>query len=123
MTGDWIPFLLESPADYTFERNRQMNVKKYVGIDKDPKRAMNPTGNVIRDAWLFGLIPETETCEGWTVQGIDALYDKVSAEWDKYGHLVSNLPPELRSRHQEIYDAAVARARTLGWDPELGDND
>jgi len=100
-----------------------MNVKKYVGIDKDPKGAMNPTGNVIRDAWLFGLIPETETCEGWTVQGIDALYDKVSAEWDKYGHLASNLPPELRARHQAIYDAAVARARSLGWDPELGDND
>jgi hypothetical protein len=42
-----------------------MNERKYVGIDKDPKGAMNPTGNIIRDAWVFGLIPETETCEGW----------------------------------------------------------
>ena len=96
---------------------------KYMGIDKDPKGAMNPTGNIIRDGWLFGLIPETETCEGWTAQGVNALYDKVTREWDKYGHLVSNLPPELRERHRAIYDAAVARARELGWDPELGDED
>ena len=100
-----------------------MSVKKYDGIHNDPKGAMNPTGNVIRDAWVFGLIPETETCEGWTVQGIDALYDKVTREWDKYGHLVSRLPPELREKHQRIYDKVVADARAKGWDPELGEND
>ncbi|BAN68640.1 hypothetical protein [endosymbiont of unidentified scaly snail isolate Monju] len=95
--------------------------KRYEGIDKDPTGAMNPTGNIIRDAWVFGLIPETETCAGWTLQGIDALYDKVTREWDKYGHLVSNLLPELRERHQRIYAEAVARARALGWNPELDD--
>lgn len=58
--------------------------KRYSGIDKDPTGTMNPTGNIIRDEWLFGIIPETETCEGWTLQGIDTLYDKVSMEWDKY---------------------------------------
>ena len=42
--------------------------KKYDGIDKDPHGAMNPTGNIIRDAWVFGIIPETETCSGWTIQ-------------------------------------------------------
>ena len=98
-----------------------MTDKRYEGIDKDPTGAMNPTGNIIRDAWVFGLIPETETCAGWTLQGIDALYDKVTREWDKYGHLVSNLPPELRERHQRIYAEAVARARALGWNPELDD--
>ena len=41
-----------------------MRRKTYSGIDKDPKGAMNPTGNIIRDAWVFGLIPETQTCEG-----------------------------------------------------------
>jgi hypothetical protein len=97
--------------------------KIYVGIDKDPKGAMTPTGNIIRDAWVFGLIPESETCAGWTVQDISNLYDKVTNEWDKYGHLVSRLPEELRARHQRIYDAAVARAREMGWDPELGDED
>ncbi|MCB1787311.1 MAG: hypothetical protein H6955_06195 [Chromatiaceae bacterium] len=100
-----------------------MRQKIYMGIDKEPMGAMNPTGNIIRDAWLFGLIPETETCAGWTIQGIDALYDQVSKEWDKYGHLVSNLPPELKAKHGEIYDRAIANARSLGWDPELGDND
>jgi hypothetical protein len=33
------------------------------------------------------------------------------------------LPEELRERHQRIYAAAVARARELGWNPELGDDD
>ena len=97
--------------------------KRYAGIDKDPKGAMNPTGNIIRDAWVFGIIPETETCAGWTVQGIDSLYDKVSAAWAPYGHLASRLPEDLRQRHARIYEAAVASARSLGWDPELADED
>ena len=100
-----------------------MSEKKYEGIHNDPKGAMNPTGNVIRDAWVFGLIPETEDCAGWTVQGIDALYDKVTEAWEPYGHLVSNLPEELRERHQRIYAEAVEKAKTMGWDPELGEND
>lgn len=95
-----------------------MKQKKYEGIDKAPYGAMNPTGNIIRDAWVFGLIPETETCEGWLKQGIDALYDKVHAEWQKYGHLVSNLPEELREKHKRIYDEAIKRAREEGWDPD-----
>jgi hypothetical protein len=97
--------------------------KIYAGIDKDPLGAMNPTGNIIRDAWVFELIPEAETCAGWSVQNLDSLYARVSAAWEPYGHLVSNLPPELRERHARIYAAAVERARALGWDPELGDED
>lgn len=100
-----------------------MKEKTYAGIDQDPKGAMNPTGNIIRDAWVFGLIPETETCAGWTVQGIDALYDKVTRAWEPYGHLVSNLTPELRERHETIYRQAIARAREQGWNPELGEDD
>lgn len=100
-----------------------MKEKTYAGIDQDPKGAMNPTGNIIRDAWVFGLIPETETCAGWTVQGIDTLYDKVTRAWEPYGHLVSNLTPELRERHEMIYRQAIARAREQGWDPELGEDD
>lgn len=97
--------------------------KKYDGIDKDPHGAMNPTGNIIRDAWVFGIIPETETCSGWTIQGIDSLYDKVAAAWEPYGNLVSNLPDKLMERHQRIYDEAITRARKLGWNPELGNED
>jgi hypothetical protein len=98
-------------------------IKRYQGIHNDPFGAMNPTGNIIRDAWLFGIIPESETCEGWTLQGIEDLYDKVSLEWEKYGLLVSNLPDKLREKHARIYDAAITRARSLGWDPSLGEND
>ena len=100
-----------------------MKDKIYAGIDKDPNGAMNPTGNIIRDAWVFGLIPDTETCEGWNVQRIDSLYDKVTKAWEPYGHLASNLPPELREKHQKIYDQAMNEARGKGWDPELGEND
>jgi hypothetical protein len=84
---------------------------------------MTPTGNIIRDAWVFGIIPETETCAGWNMQRIEALYDHVAAAWQPYGHLASRLPPELRERHACIYAAAVERARAAGWDPELDDDD
>ena len=97
--------------------------KIYEGIDREPKGAMTPTGNIIRDAWVFGIIPETETCAGWTVQGIETLYDKVSDAWSPYGHLASRLPAELRERHARIYAGAVERARKEGWNPELDDDD
>ena len=100
-----------------------MQKKIYPGIDQDDEGAMNATGNIIRDAWVFGLIPESETCEGWTTQRIEALYGQVSQEWDKYGHLASNLPEELAARHRTIYDAAIVRARELGWDPDEMLND
>lgn len=100
-----------------------MRDKKYVGIQNDPEGAMNQTGNIIRDAWVFEFIPETETCEGWTVQRINDLYEKVSDAWEPYGHLASNLPAELKERHQRIYGEAIKRARELGWNPELDDDD
>ena len=49
--------------------------KRSLGIHKESRGGMTPTGNIVRDAWVFGIIPETEACEGWTVQGIDALND------------------------------------------------
>ncbi len=93
----------------------------YVGIDKDAFGGITPYGNIIRDAWVSGIIPDSEICAGWTAQGIEALYDKVSAAWEPYGHLASNLPQDLRERHQRIYEAAVQNAKSLGWDPELHD--
>lgn len=79
---------------------------------------MNPTGNIIRDAWVFGILPETQTCEGWPQARIEALYDEVSAAWEPYGHLPSALPDELREKHRRIYAEAIAQARAKGWDPE-----
>ena len=88
---------------------------KYVGINNDINGGMTTIGKIIRDAWVFKLIPETETCEGWNFAGVDALLDKVNVEWDKYGCLVSHLPAELQERHKKIHDKAIVNAKAAGW--------
>ena len=90
----------------------------YVGIDNDVNGAMTTIGKIIRDAWVFELIPETETCEGWNQGQVDVLLDRVNAEWDKYGCMVSQLPADLRERHQRIHDVAIANAKAAGWSGE-----
>lgn len=94
------------------------SARTYVGIDNDINGGMTPTGTLIRDAWVFGIIAETETCEGWDQGRIQWLYDKVSDAWAPYGHLVSRLPDELREKHAKIYAEAVKHGRENGWDPE-----
>jgi hypothetical protein len=91
---------------------------KYVGIDNDLNGGMTTIGKLIRDAWVFGLIPETETCENWNFAGIDGLLDKVNAQWDKYGCLVSQLPEELFKKHQQIHNHAIQKAKQAGWSGE-----
>lgn len=86
-------------------------------MDSDRYGGMTPIGNIIKDAWLFGILPETETCENWTHGQLQAISEKVRDEWDKYGCLVSNLPEDLRKRHADINGKAVRKARELGWDP------
>lgn len=93
--------------------------KTYVGIDQDQYGGMSAMGAIIKDAWLFGLLPETETCAGWDVNRIQILYDKTQVEWDKYGCLASNLPAELCERHARFHAAAIERAKTMGWEPEM----
>jgi len=90
----------------------------YVGIDNDVNGAMTTIGKIIRDAWVFELLPETETCEGWNQGQVDVLLDRVNAEWDKYGCMVSQLPADLRERHQRIHDIAIANAKAAGWSGE-----
>ena len=98
---------------------------RYVGINHDIHGGMTTIGKIIRDAWLFGLLDESETCEGWNLAGIDALLQKVNAEWDKYGCMVSQLPPDLAQRHQQIHGAGMKAARAAGWsgETETGDED
>jgi hypothetical protein len=95
----------------------------YIGIDQDMHGGMTSIGKLIRDAWVFGVLPETETCAGWNLARIDALLHKVNEEWDKYGCLVSHLPDELRERHQRIHGEAVERARAAGWSGEVETDD
>lgn len=91
---------------------------KYIGIHNDLHGGMTTIGKIIRDAWVFELIPETETCEGWNLGGIDSLLHQVNTEWDKYGCLVSHLPEELAQRHDRIHSAALQKAREAGWSGE-----
>jgi len=90
----------------------------YVGVDNDMNGGMTTIGKLVRDAKVFGLIDDSETCEGWRFAGIDALLDKVNIEWDKYGCSVSQLPKELFERHQTIHNKAMEEAKAAGWSGE-----
>jgi hypothetical protein len=94
------------------------DTKAYAGLDADEFGGMTPTGKIIREAWIFGLLPEGEGCAGWTPGQVEALWVGVSAEWEKYGFSVAALPDELRERFLRIQAEAAARARAAGWDPE-----
>ena len=96
---------------------------KYVGINNEVNGGMTTIGKIIRDAWVFSLIEETETCEGWNFAGVDALLDKVNKEWDKYGCSVSQLPPDLFARHQRIHNKAIQKAKQSGWSGEAETED
>ena len=96
---------------------------KYVGINNEVNGGMTTIGKLIRDAWVFGIIDESETCEGWNFAGVDALLDKVNTEWDKYGCLVSHLPPDLFERHQRIHNITIENARSAGWSGEVETDD
>ena len=98
---------------------RTKEIKKYVGIHNDIKGGMTDTGKIIRDAWIFGIIPETETCEGWLSQAIEDLWQKTNNEWEKYGFSVSKLPEELKQRFMRIQAEAIKTAKEKGWNPEL----
>jgi hypothetical protein len=95
----------------------------YIGIHKEVNGGMTTIGKIIRDAWVFDLIDESETCEGWNFAGVDALLDKVNREWDKHGCMVSQLPPELFERHQRIHNQAIQAARAAGWSGESETDD
>ena len=42
-----------------------MTDMKYGGIEQDKKNGLTPLGRIVLDAWVFGILPETETCAGW----------------------------------------------------------
>ncbi len=97
---------------------RPTGIKTYPGLEHDINGSMTMIGKIIRDAWVFELLPESETCEGWEISRIDAIHQQVNDEWDKYGCMVSNLPEDLSKRHKRIYDEAIKTAKEKGWDPE-----
>ena len=95
----------------------------YVGIDNDDKGGLTHLGRMVRDAWIFGILPETETCAGWSSAQMQNLYEKVYKAWEPYAHLPSRLPENLREKHTQLYAHAITMAREDGWDAELGEDE
>lgn len=96
--------------------------RTYPGIYDDLYGGMTDIGGLIKDAWVFGILPEGETCAGWPMDRFEALYDQVQEAWREYGFRVANLPDELRERHRRIHDEALRRAREAGWEPPMEDD-
>ncbi len=67
----------------------------YVGVHKDTNAGLTRLGRMVRDAWVFGILSEAETCAGWNGSQIQNLYEQVYAAWESYAHLPSRLPDEL----------------------------
>ena len=95
----------------------------YAGIDHDENEGLTHLGRIVRDAWVFGILPETETCAGWNTSQMQVLYEKVYAAWEPYAHLPSRLPDELRERHTRLYDEAISSAKAKGWNAQMEDDD
>jgi len=91
----------------------------YPGLLEDKNGGLTDIGRIVMDARVFGLIEPDATCAGWTLGSLQSLIEKVHREWDKYGNIPSQLPDELRARHEAEYNAAIERARKSGWDPDL----
>ena len=94
----------------------------YPGLHHD-KHGLTQLGRIVIDGWLFGLIPGSEDCTGWSGGRMQDLMERVQNEWDQYANLPSRLPPHLLKRHGELYDRAIQTARARGWDPELGEDE
>ena len=90
----------------------------YIGLDQDRYGGMTDIGRIIKDARAFGFIDDQETCAGWTAQNIERLWEKVQHRWGEYGFSVSHFPEDLRTRYVALQEAAIARAREHGWNPD-----
>ena len=95
----------------------------YIGSELDENFGMTMLARTVRDAWVFGLLPEGETCVGYSSGQMQVLLGQVAQAWEPYGHLPSQLPPDLAECHDRIHAHAIEQARAQGWSAELGDDD
>jgi hypothetical protein len=100
-----------------------MSTQKYVGIYKDGAGGLTPMGRTVMDAWVFEIIPVSETCEGWDFSRMEELAGKVSAAWIQYENTPRNLPDDLRMRHAMLYEQARMRGENVSWDPNIDGDD
>lgn len=97
--------------------------RTYAGLEQEEHHGMTMTGRAIRDAWLFGILPEGDGFAGKTAGDMQNLFEQVHQAWEPFGHLPSRLPPDLVQRHERIHEQAIQRARANGWSAELGEDD
>lgn len=100
-----------------------MKEQFYAGVDQDENNGLSHLGRVVRDAWVFDILPESETCAGWSGSQMQNLYEKVYAAWEPFAHLPSRLPEALQQRHSQIYEQAIKTAKHKGWNAELDEDD
>ena len=74
----------------------------YSGLKNDENGGMTHFGQMVKDGWVSGLIPDTEDCTGWDSGQMQNLYDKICHEWGKYANLPSLLPEDLKKRHERF---------------------
>lgn len=95
-------------------RHRQ---RLYPGYDNDPNLGMSQEAKLIRQAWAFDLLPESEKCVNWRVDQFEELWDKVNSVWEKAEFRLENLPDEVQKRYMDLQNSAFEAARQQGWDP------
>lgn len=98
-------------------------MKKYAGIYNDEAGGLTDSGRIVMDAWVFEIIPGSETCAGWDETQMQDLAGKVAAAWARFDNTPANLPEDLRMRHALIYEHAMMRGRDAGWAPELREDE
>lgn len=82
---------------------------------------MSDSGKLMRDAWVFGLLPEGQGVAEQNAMLLQMLAHDVRASWQQHGNCVNCLPRELRNRYTGIHAEAIRRAKMNGWEPEAGD--
>lgn len=94
-------------------------MKRYVGIDNEEAGRLTDSARIVMDAWVFEIIPGTETCSDWDELQMRNLAEKVAVAWAQFDNDSANLPEDLRMRHAMIYEHARMRDRDAGWNLEL----
>lgn len=100
-----------------------MSMQSYCGVYNDEAGGLTSLGRIVMDAWVFEIIPGSETCEGWDASRMEALSNQVAAVWVQYDNEPRNLPDDLRMRHAMIYERARMRGEQAEWDSNIDGDD
>jgi len=90
-----------------------MKQSGYAGLHNDQNGGMTHWGQMVKDAWVFGLIPDTEDCAGWTDGQLQVLYEKI---WGRMGKVCASAEPPASGTTTTLYTHTPGsdRARQSG---------